>query len=168
MKTLHAPSWHCRDARVYGHTTTAMQDNEFPPPPPSVVHKAAAVLQAESRVSRKGEFFTECHLQGRCTDKRNTVRHAPSVESGSRPRRVAVTPAGDEHTRTTTTNPSAPRQHIANALHSVYKSAAFSLAESCSDVTATQQATDKKSETAAALLSQLRLQHRIRYVPIRN
>ena len=24
VKTRRAPSWHCRDARVYGHTTTAM------------------------------------------------------------------------------------------------------------------------------------------------
>ena len=26
VKTRHAPSRHCRDARVYGHTTTAMHD----------------------------------------------------------------------------------------------------------------------------------------------
>ena len=26
-----APSRHCRDARVYGRTTTAMHDNEYPP-----------------------------------------------------------------------------------------------------------------------------------------
>ena len=34
VKTRRAPFWHCRDARVYGHTTTAMQDNEYPRPPP--------------------------------------------------------------------------------------------------------------------------------------
>ena len=28
VKTRRAPSRHCRDARVYGHTTTAMHDNE--------------------------------------------------------------------------------------------------------------------------------------------
>ena len=27
---------HGRDARVYGHTTTAMHDNEYTPPPPPV------------------------------------------------------------------------------------------------------------------------------------
>ena len=32
VKTRRAPSRHCRDARVYGHTTTAMHDNENPPP----------------------------------------------------------------------------------------------------------------------------------------
>ena len=32
VKTRRAPSRHCRDARVYGHTTTAMHDNEYPPP----------------------------------------------------------------------------------------------------------------------------------------
>ena len=30
-ETRRAPSQHCRDARVYGHTTTAMRDNEYPP-----------------------------------------------------------------------------------------------------------------------------------------
>ena len=36
-KTRSAPSRHCRDARVFGNTTTAMQDNEYTPPraPPS-------------------------------------------------------------------------------------------------------------------------------------
>ena len=33
VKTRHAPSRHCRNARVYGHTTTAM--HEMPPTPPS-------------------------------------------------------------------------------------------------------------------------------------
>ena len=29
---FRSPSRHCRDARVYGHTTTAMRDIEYPPP----------------------------------------------------------------------------------------------------------------------------------------
>ena len=33
MKTRRAPSRHCRDARVYGHTTTAMHDMTTPSPP---------------------------------------------------------------------------------------------------------------------------------------
>ena len=33
IKTRRAPSRHCRGARVYDHTTTAMHDNEYPPPP---------------------------------------------------------------------------------------------------------------------------------------
>ena len=34
VKTRCAPSRHCKDARVYGHTTTtAMHDNEYPLPP---------------------------------------------------------------------------------------------------------------------------------------
>ena len=32
-KTRRSPSRHYRDARVYGHTTTAMHDNEYAPPP---------------------------------------------------------------------------------------------------------------------------------------
>ena len=33
VKTRRAPSRHCRDARVYGHTTTAMHDMRVHPPP---------------------------------------------------------------------------------------------------------------------------------------
>ena len=33
VKTRRAPSRHCRDARVYGHTTTAMHEMNNPPPP---------------------------------------------------------------------------------------------------------------------------------------
>ena len=33
VKTRRAPSRHCRDARVYGHPTTAMRDIEYPPLP---------------------------------------------------------------------------------------------------------------------------------------
>ena len=33
MKTLHAPSRHCRYARVYRHTTTAMHGMSTPPIP---------------------------------------------------------------------------------------------------------------------------------------
>ena len=32
VKTRRAPSRHCRDARAYGHATTAMHDNEYTPP----------------------------------------------------------------------------------------------------------------------------------------
>ena len=35
VKTRRAPSRHCRDARVYGHTTTAMHDMNGSPPPPT-------------------------------------------------------------------------------------------------------------------------------------
>ena len=41
VKTRRAPSRHCRDARVYDHTTTAMHDVEYtlpPPPPTSSIH----------------------------------------------------------------------------------------------------------------------------------
>ena len=32
VKTPRAPSWHCKDASIYGRTTTAMQDKSTPPP----------------------------------------------------------------------------------------------------------------------------------------
>ena len=31
VKTRRAPSRHCRNARVYGHATSAMHQNEYPP-----------------------------------------------------------------------------------------------------------------------------------------
>ena len=31
VKTRHAPSWHCNDARTYDYTTTAMHDMGAPP-----------------------------------------------------------------------------------------------------------------------------------------
>ena len=34
VKTRHAPSRHCRDARVYGHATTAMHEYRVHPHPP--------------------------------------------------------------------------------------------------------------------------------------
>ena len=34
VNTRRAPSRHCRNTRVYGHTTTVMRDNEYTPPPP--------------------------------------------------------------------------------------------------------------------------------------
>ena len=34
VKTRRAPSRHCRDARVHGHTTTAMHGMSTPPNPP--------------------------------------------------------------------------------------------------------------------------------------
>ena len=33
VKTRRAPSRHCEYAKVYGHATTAMHDNEYLPPP---------------------------------------------------------------------------------------------------------------------------------------
>ena len=44
VKIRRAPSWYCRDARVNGHTNTAMHDFEYtrpPPPAPISSHKIA-------------------------------------------------------------------------------------------------------------------------------
>ena len=35
VKIRRAPSQHCRDARVYGHTTTTIHDNDYSHSPPS-------------------------------------------------------------------------------------------------------------------------------------
>ena len=39
VKTRRAPSRHCRDARVYGRTTTAMQDIEYTSRPSNVTSR---------------------------------------------------------------------------------------------------------------------------------
>ena len=41
-----APSWHCRGARVYGHTNTAMHGMRTPPLPPPASRFEAAVLHS--------------------------------------------------------------------------------------------------------------------------
>ena len=47
VKTRHAPSRHCRDARVYGHTTTAMNEIEYTrPSPPHPRHPRNCLLKA--------------------------------------------------------------------------------------------------------------------------
>ena len=51
VKTRRAPSRHCRDAGVYGHTATAMHDNEYPFPPPPIV----ALFQAAARERQRGD-----------------------------------------------------------------------------------------------------------------
>ena len=52
VKTRHAPSRHSRDARVYGHTTTAMHKLSTPPrPPPSC---GSSIHGVRADLSRRG------------------------------------------------------------------------------------------------------------------
>ena len=44
VKTRRALSQHCKDARVYGHTTTAMHHNEYPPPPANGHHRVIVAI----------------------------------------------------------------------------------------------------------------------------
>ena len=44
VKTRRAPSRHCREARVYGHTATAMHDIEYTPQYSSTTLYSPAVL----------------------------------------------------------------------------------------------------------------------------
>ena len=37
VKTRRTPPRHCRDAKIYGHTTTAVNGTTTPPPPPPLV-----------------------------------------------------------------------------------------------------------------------------------
>ena len=54
LKTRRAPSRHCRDARVYGHTTTAMNEMSTPPLGSSArQHLRYAILQSSFRVYTK-------------------------------------------------------------------------------------------------------------------
>ena len=69
VKTRHAPSGHCRDARVYGHTTTAMHEIEYispiecTPSPPQRYYEYHYFYRAtshgkERRASRRGDRFS--------------------------------------------------------------------------------------------------------------
>ena len=44
VKTRGVPSRHCRDARVYGHKTTAMHDIGYTPPLPLLIQQTVSVL----------------------------------------------------------------------------------------------------------------------------
>ena len=44
VKTRCAPSRHYRDARVYGHTTTAMNDNEYTRPDPPIQRTTTCII----------------------------------------------------------------------------------------------------------------------------
>ena len=70
VKTRHAPSRHCTDARVYGHTTTAMHDIEYisaneylvhPPPPTSIVYHYL-ITAAERGIDLEEFFYQQLRL----------------------------------------------------------------------------------------------------------
>ena len=69
VKSRRAPSRHSRDARVYGHTTTAMHKLSTPPPPPA----------------KPAMYFNECFVAARheegCHEKNyvNMFTCLPSV-----------------------------------------------------------------------------------------
>ena len=45
VPTRRAPSRHCKDARAYDHTTTAMHGNGYTPSPPLLPHGSGMALQ---------------------------------------------------------------------------------------------------------------------------
>ena len=51
-KTRRAPSRHCRYARVYGHTNTAMPDNEFTHPPYPPTHLLRREVVTNNKICR--------------------------------------------------------------------------------------------------------------------
>ena len=61
VKTRHAPSRHCRDARVYGHTTTAMHEIEYISPieytPPSLTKKHYVASLASKGVAAEAKAY---------------------------------------------------------------------------------------------------------------
>ena len=60
VKTRRAPSQHCRDARVYGHTTTVMLDMSTPPLSPPRAHR---LLRVRSYILLIGDG-ARCRLPG--------------------------------------------------------------------------------------------------------
>ena len=76
VTTRRAPSRHSRDARVYGHTTTAMHELNVPlPPPPAVAYQLQKSAQpCSDRVSLVNRFA--------CVTPDNNFHHA-SAGAGS-------------------------------------------------------------------------------------
>ena len=76
VKTRRAPSWHGRDARDYGHTTTAMHKLSTPyPPPPSLLPPPPL------RIVRAAYHNFCCDKQAKRLRRRQTV---PANEAGRR------------------------------------------------------------------------------------
>ena len=70
VKTRHAPSRHCRDARVYGHTTTDMHDNEHTSPAtssPSVFKTDRGGVRKRTILPSQLELYLVLH---RCHHKK--------------------------------------------------------------------------------------------------
>ena len=68
VKTRHAPSRHCRDARVYDHTTTAMHEIEYTPPSLMYGHGSEAcnsVYPIRGCWVVVDQFINACNRRGR-------------------------------------------------------------------------------------------------------
>ena len=77
VKTRRAPSRHCIDTRVYGHTASAMHGNEYPPRSVGRCGDLASDL-------RRHAVLTPLRLQSRCGDKTLGIRVIYSHLSGQR------------------------------------------------------------------------------------
>ena len=77
VKTRRAPSRHSRDARVYGHTTTAMHKPSTPPPPPPFLEGCSLPL---NRLADHLTALRACLVQATSAWFVKT-RHAPSRHS---------------------------------------------------------------------------------------
>ena len=91
VKTRHAPSRHCRDAR--GHTTTAMHDNEYTPP-------ARARQMGGNRGRSRLEPDIHRRLQGR--------NRGSSTMGSGRPLRAALASSRRRPRHGTPSTPSKP------------------------------------------------------------
>ena len=82
MKTRRAPSGHSRDARVYGHTTTAMHELSTPPPP---LRRKQGNWKHIIPGMTAGSAPQSCHNGGRM--HRNFFQDEPVCMSGLPPTR---------------------------------------------------------------------------------
>ena len=80
VKARRAPSRYCRDARVYGHTTTAMHDTEYTPPPRRslTMTDTLVVIARRSCIVFLRSFPRTCRggRLKRGTEKRSSPRNA--------------------------------------------------------------------------------------------
>ena len=84
VETRCAPSWHCREARVYGHTTSSMHDIENPPPPVWAIDKDDSDSIMPARRLSLAPFLTAAAVhssQGHvlCSAIAENVRSNPNV-----------------------------------------------------------------------------------------
>ena len=81
VEIRRAPSRHCRDARVFGHTTTAMHEYRVHPPPAPTSRLVGGGLQPVKNVVKKNAKTIVCILRLRCRLNRTIAHHGQMIDS---------------------------------------------------------------------------------------
>ena len=100
LKTRRAPFRHCRDARVYGHTTIAKHGTSTPPPPGPLHYLCSftIIMSDNSSLEALGEHFClvnhflpwEGEREERVADKKKAPSETEKTLSGLKDRKFHI------------------------------------------------------------------------------